>query len=72
MPIGPQGQKRPAATVPCAIMVAKIATGEIEDEIVDPKRSKANVAGGNARSKALSKEKRSQIAKKAAAARWAK
>ena len=72
MPTGPQGQKRPSATVPCAIKVMKIATGEIEEDLVDPERSKACVAGGVARSKALSKDKRQQIAKKAAAARWGK
>ena len=49
-------------------MTAKIATGEIEEQTVDPERSKACVA----RSKVLSKDKRQQIAKKAAAARWAK
>ena len=31
MPLGPQGQRRPADTV-TAIVVAKIATGEIEEE----------------------------------------
>ena len=72
MPTGPQGQKRPASTIACAIMTAKIATGEIEEQAVDPERSKACVSGGVARSQALSKEKRQQIAKKAAAARWGK
>lgn len=28
MPLGPQGQKRPADGIGCAIMVARIATGE--------------------------------------------
>ena len=31
MPRGPKGEKRPADTNSCAVMVAKIATGEIED-----------------------------------------
>jgi len=31
MPRGPQGQKRPADVFGNAIMVAKIATGEIEE-----------------------------------------
>jgi hypothetical protein len=31
MPKGPQGQKRPADVIGAAIMVAKIATGEIEE-----------------------------------------
>jgi hypothetical protein len=32
MPKGPQGQKRPADTVANAIRVAKILTGEIEED----------------------------------------
>lgn len=32
MPKGPQGQKRPAGAVARAVMVAQIATGEIEDD----------------------------------------
>lgn len=39
MPRGPRGEKRPADTIGCAVMVAKIATGEIEedlDEVEDP------------------------------------
>ena len=31
MPKGPQGQKRPADAVGCAVQVAKIATGEEEE-----------------------------------------
>ena len=33
MPRGPQGQWRPADPVECAVMVAKIATGEITEEL---------------------------------------
>jgi hypothetical protein len=35
MPKGPQGQKRPADTVPNAVRVAKILTGEIEEDMGD-------------------------------------
>jgi hypothetical protein len=73
MPKGPQGQKRPADVIGAAIMVAKIATGEIEDT----KRSagteanrKGGLRGGKARAKVLSPAKRKAIAKKAAAKRW--
>ena len=31
MPRGPQGQRRPADVVGCAVHVMKIATGEIEE-----------------------------------------
>ena len=72
MSTGPQGQKRPADVVGCAVMVGKIATGEIEDPEIDQAKRKAGVAGGLARSRSLTKEKRKEIAQKAAAGRWAK
>ena len=31
MPRGPNGERRPADTVGCAVVVAKIATGETEE-----------------------------------------
>ena len=71
MPRGPQGQKRPADVVGCAVMVAKIATGEVEDELPSDKR-KGGLEGGKARAEALTPEKRSEIASKAAKARWQK
>jgi hypothetical protein len=69
MPRGPKGEKRPADVIGAAIMVAKIATGEIEET---PKsgRVRSGRAGGRARSKALSPEERRAIAKKAAEKRW--
>lgn len=36
MPRGPRGEKRPADAIGRAIVVAKIATGEIEDTVTDP------------------------------------
>ena len=74
MPKGPKGEKRPADAVGAAVMVAKIATGEIEDELTDDGKNKAAQAlgrlGGKARAKKLSKKRRAEIAKKAAKARW--
>jgi hypothetical protein len=74
MPKGPQGQKRPADTVANAIRVAKILTGEIEEDMGDSGKDKAAQAlgrkGGAARAKKLSPEVRAAIARKAAAARW--
>ncbi len=74
MPRGPKGEKRPADVVGAAVTVAKIATGEIEEDIDDDGKDKAAVElgrkGGQARAKKLSKERRAEIAKKAAAARW--
>ena len=68
MPKGPQGQKRPADAIGCAVHVAKIATGEIEDDVrgVRPNGS----AGGKARNASLSGERKKGIAKAAAVARW--
>jgi NAD(P)-dependent dehydrogenase (short-subunit alcohol dehydrogenase family) len=41
MPKGPQGQKRPADTVANAIRVAKILTGEVEEDMGDSGKDKA-------------------------------
>lgn len=71
MPRGPRGEKRPADVIGAAIMVARIATGEMEDARGKaPNRAKGGKAGGPARAKALSASERKKIAKKAAAARW--
>ena len=71
---GPKGQKRPADVIGTAIKVAKIATGEIDDTADDDGKNKAaqelGRKGGQARAEKLSKKRRSEIAKKAAKARW--
>jgi hypothetical protein len=73
MPKGPKGEKRPADVIGNAIKVAKIATGEIEDELSPaPKRSAGGKKGGVSRAKSLSDEQRSEIARLAAEARWKK
>ena len=73
MPKGPKGEKRPADVIGAAVKVAKIATGEIE-ETTDDGKNKAAVElgrkGGKARAEKLSKKRRSDIAKNAAAKRW--
>lgn len=75
MPKGPQGQKRPADTVANAIRVAKILTGEIEedtgaDDGKDPAARALGKKGGAARREKLSPERRAEIARNAAAKRW--
>lgn len=71
MPKGPKGQKRPADVIGCAIMVAKIATGELEEELEEPPgKVRSGKAGGKARAAKLTAKKRTAIAKKAAEARW--
>ncbi len=74
MPKGPKGQKHPADAVSNAIKIAKIATGEKEEEMPDdgkdPAAKSLGSRGGKARAAALSKKERAEIAKRAAAARW--
>lgn len=67
MPKGPQGQKRPADVIGAAVMVAKIATGEIEDTLRDPGKEyarKGGLKGGKARAAKLSKKRWAEIARK--------
>lgn len=75
MPKGPQGQKRPADTISNAIRVAKILTGEVEEDMGDPGKDPAARAlgkkGGAARREKLSPGRRAEIARKAAKKRWA-
>jgi hypothetical protein len=71
MPKGPRGEKRPADVIGAAVMVAKIATGEIEEEIaVKSAAAELGSRGGKARAAKLSKKKRTEIARKAAKKRW--
>ena len=71
VPKGPRGERRPADAVGCAVHVAKIATGEIEDTKHDqPNKVRSGLAGSRARAKALTDERRSEIGRIAAAARW--
>jgi hypothetical protein len=71
MPRGPQGERRPADVIGAAIMVARLATGEISETMIRKSgRTRSGTAGARARAKKLSPQERSRIAKKAAAARW--
>lgn len=71
MPRGPRGERRPADVVAAAVMVAKIATGQIEEKLTGKSgRVRSGRAGAKARALKLTPEQRSKIAKKAAAARW--
>ncbi|MCA3719657.1 MAG: RNA-binding protein [Phenylobacterium sp.] len=74
MPKGPRGDKRPADAVGLAVLVSRIATGEIEDTADDSKahHREGGKKGGAVRAAALTPEQRSEIAKKAAAKRWSK
>lgn len=80
MPRGPKGEKRPADVISAAVMVGRIATGEIEDTPSESIRDPAAVSlgrrgglkGGRARAAKISPKKRAAIARKAARARWRK
>jgi hypothetical protein len=71
MPRGSQGQRRPADAIGCAIMVGRLATGEITEILKEPSgKVRSGKAGSKARAEKLSQEERTAIAKKAAARRW--
>jgi hypothetical protein len=71
MPRGPKGEKRPPDVIGAAIMVAKIATGEITEILKEPSgKVRSGQAGSKARAQKVSQGERTAIAKKAAARRW--
>ncbi|HEX3909899.1 MAG TPA: hypothetical protein VHW67_04255 [Solirubrobacteraceae bacterium] len=75
----PARPKRPRDPNQLGKLIADIATGEVEDTPADAGKNPVAVAsgrkgglnGGRVRSERLSAEERSEIAKRAAAARWA-
>ena len=74
LPKGPQGQKRPADAIGLAVLIGKIATGEVEDTKAATSSAAAQLGrlGGKKRAENMTAERRSEIAKKAAAKRWQK
>lgn len=72
MPTGPKGEKRPADAVGLAVRVARIATGEEQDDMPLASASRGGKKGGKARAKSLTPAERSEIARVAATARWKK
>lgn len=71
-----QTPKRPRDSNQLAKMILDLATGDAAEPIVKTVsplgRAAGGKAGGAARAKALSPEKRKEIAEKAAQARWRK
>jgi hypothetical protein len=66
MPKGPKGQKRPDDMI-----VMRVATEDFgADDGKDPAAKSLGSRGGKARAKALSGEKRKEIVRAAALARW--
>lgn len=81
MSTGPNGEKRPADVIGCAVTVMRIATGEEQDTVNSevkkrsskhPGKANGGKAGGAARARKLTAKQRSEIAQTAAAARWGK
>lgn len=60
---GPKGEKRTGDSMQRGITVAKIAAGEIQEELKGPTQRHK---GGKARASALTPQRRSEIASKAA------
>lgn len=76
MPKGPRGEKRPGDVVGAAVKVAKIATGEIEedtgkDDGKDKAAQELGRKGGKARADRMTPEQRAEAARRAAKLRWA-
>ena len=68
---GPRGEKRPADAIGRAVMIARIATGEVEDERpLSSAAAELGRKGGKKRAENMTPERRSEIAKTAAAKRW--
>jgi hypothetical protein len=76
MPTGPKGEKRPADVIGNAVRVMRIATGEeaeaYEGEGKDAAARDMGKRGGKARAEVMTPERRAEIARAAAAARWKK
>ena len=71
MPKGPGGERRPADVIGAAIAVGRISLGDNGERLSPPSgRVRSGYAGAQARADTLSAEKRREIAKKAARARW--
>jgi hypothetical protein len=73
VPKGPKGVKRPSDTNSAAVMVGRIAVGDIEDKPSKaPGRAAGGKVGGKARAAALTPGERKKIAETASKARWKK
>jgi hypothetical protein len=72
MPRGPRGEKRPADVIGAAAKIMRITTGEEEEELERAKSAAAELGarGGKARAAKMTPQRRAEIARKAARARW--
>lgn len=71
MPTGPRGEKRPADLIGAAVMVGRIAVGELDEHLCEPSgKVRSGLAGAKARSEKLNSAKRVEISRLAAGVRW--
>jgi len=71
MPRGPRDENRPADVIGCAVTVARLSVGDLKENLTRPSgRLRSGYAGGKARADKLTPEKRAEIARKSAGARW--
>lgn len=70
MPKTPTGAKRPADVIGNAVLVMKIATGEVEEKTPKAAQAKGGKKGSKTRWASLSSKERSEAASLAAQARW--
>ncbi len=68
---GPNGERRRRAGFETGFQVARIATGEEEEQLPSKTRN-GGLIGGVRRRQNLTPERRSEIARKAAQTRWGK
>ena len=71
------GPKRPRDPNQLAKLIVDIATGEVQDDVSEKKKSpprgrKGGLKGGKARARCLTPQEREDIARLAARARWKK
>ena len=69
MPRGPNGEKRPADVIGNAVHSCRVLVGDTEETYTGKQRN-GGLNGGKARAAKLTPERRQEIARKAAAARW--
>jgi len=74
MPKGPRGEKRPADAIGRAVLIGRIATGEVEDdrEALSSAAAELGRKGGKKRAENMTPERRKEIAREAARRRWQK
>ena len=72
MPTGQRGERRPADVIGCVVAVARLSIGDDSEVLQAPSgRVRSGHAGAKARVNNANIERRQEIARKAADARWA-